>query len=174
VCDTIYGGVLGSPAREDAGCLHHNQNHFNGLNGMTKPVWMSLNFIIRRYIRFLTMLSYLIIRHRIGQRYKLSFRKAKKNSTPLPGLFLNWILPVPLRPGNHLHQFWGEPYKLPMYQMLRRSQTGEKDLSFDVFYTGSGPADSTDNFVSHGMSRTSTSTLPEQKLRLHMGTYHAA
>ena len=48
----MYGGVLAARFEKTPVVFITNQNHFNGLNGTTNPVWMSLNFIIRRYIRF--------------------------------------------------------------------------------------------------------------------------
>jgi UDP:flavonoid glycosyltransferase YjiC (YdhE family) len=46
--------------------------------------------------------------------------------------------------------FGGEPYKLPMYLMLKSIADTRKDLLFDVFYTGAHLPDSSDNFISHG------------------------
>jgi UDP:flavonoid glycosyltransferase YjiC (YdhE family) len=46
--------------------------------------------------------------------------------------------------------FGGEPYKLPMYQMLKAIAGQRKDLFFDVFYTGPVLPESSDNFISHG------------------------
>jgi UDP:flavonoid glycosyltransferase YjiC (YdhE family) len=46
--------------------------------------------------------------------------------------------------------FGGEPYKLPMYLMLKTVSEQRKDLVFDVFYTGSELPESSDNFLSHG------------------------
>ena len=46
--------------------------------------------------------------------------------------------------------FGGEPYKLPMYLILRTIADQRKDLFFDVFYTGPVLPESSDNFVSHG------------------------
>jgi len=46
--------------------------------------------------------------------------------------------------------FGGEPYKLPMYLMLKTVSEQRKDLIFDVFYTGSELPKSSDNFLSHG------------------------
>ncbi len=46
--------------------------------------------------------------------------------------------------------FGGEPYKLPLYQMLRDIADRHKELFFDVFYTGAVLPESSDNFASHG------------------------
>ena len=41
VCDTMYGGVLAARLEKTPVVFITNQNHFNGLNGTTNPVWMS-------------------------------------------------------------------------------------------------------------------------------------
>ena len=46
--------------------------------------------------------------------------------------------------------FGGEPYKLPLYRLLRTIADGRKDLVFDVFYTGAILPESSDNYLSHG------------------------
>ena len=51
VCDTMYGGVLAARFNHVPVVFVTNQNHFNGHNGTTNPVWRVLNFLIRRYIR---------------------------------------------------------------------------------------------------------------------------
>ncbi len=51
VCDTMYGGVIAARFNRVPVVFVTNQNHFNGHNGTTNPVWRVLNFLIRRYIR---------------------------------------------------------------------------------------------------------------------------
>ena len=46
--------------------------------------------------------------------------------------------------------FGGEPYKLPLYRLLRTIADKRKDLIFDVFYTGAILPESSDNYLSHG------------------------
>ena len=46
--------------------------------------------------------------------------------------------------------FGGEPYKLPLYQLLRKIADERKDLIFDVFYTGAVLPESSGNYLSHG------------------------
>ncbi len=46
--------------------------------------------------------------------------------------------------------FGGEPYKLPLYRLLRTIADERKDLIFDVFYTGAVLPESSDNYLSHG------------------------
>jgi UDP:flavonoid glycosyltransferase YjiC (YdhE family) len=46
--------------------------------------------------------------------------------------------------------FGGEPYKLPMYQTLKKIADRRKDLCFDVFYTGAELPASSGNFITHG------------------------
>ncbi len=152
VCDTMYGGVLAARLEKTPVVFITNQNHFNGLNGTTNPVWMSLNFIIRRYIRFSD--------HVIGpdypapdtvSEYNIIIPKGEEKHYTFTGPFLNWILPGTPPPGKPSSPVLGENlYKLPMYQMLKEIADRRKDLFFDVFYTGAALPDSTDNFVSHG------------------------
>ena len=51
VCDTMYGGVLAARVRNVPVVFITNQNRFSGPGGRKNPVWETLNFLIRRYLR---------------------------------------------------------------------------------------------------------------------------
>jgi uncharacterized protein (TIGR00661 family) len=152
VCDTMYGGVLAARLEKTPVVFITNQNHFNGLNGTTNPVWMSLNFIIRRYIRFS---DHVIVPDYPApdtiSEYNIIIPKGEEKHYTFTGPFFE-LDPAryPSARETIFTSFGGEPYKLPMYQMLKEIADRRKDLSFDVFYTGAVLPDSTDNFVSHG------------------------
>ena len=52
VCDTMYGGVFAARMWHIPVFFITNQNHFNGRQGSTNPVFFALNFLISRYLRF--------------------------------------------------------------------------------------------------------------------------
>jgi uncharacterized protein (TIGR00661 family) len=152
VCDTMYGGVLAARLEKTPVVFITNQNHFNGLNGTTNPVWMSLNFIIRRYIRFSDQV---IVPDYPApdtvSEYNIIIPKGEEKHYTFTGPFFELDhARYPSARETIFTSFGGEPYKLPMYQMLKEIADRRKDLSFDVFYTGAVLPDSTDNFVSHG------------------------
>jgi uncharacterized protein (TIGR00661 family) len=152
VCDTMYGGVLAARLGRTPVVFITNQTHFNGLDGTTNLVWMTLNFLIVRYIH----LSDKIIvpdypAPDTVSEYNIIIPKGEENRYAFTGPLYE------LDPARYtcvqetiFTSFGGEPYKLPMYLMLKEIADRRKDLFFDVFYTGAALPESSDNFVSHG------------------------
>ena len=109
VCDTMYGGVLAARLEKTPVVFITNQNHFNGLNGTTNPVWMSLNFLIRRYIRLSNQVivpDYPAPDTVSG--YNIVIPKGEETRYTFTGPFFE-LDPAQYTsyPGNHLHQFRG-------------------------------------------------------------------
>ena len=129
-----------------------NQNHFNGLNGTTNPVWRVLNFSIRRYLR--------LADHILVPDYPPPDTVSDHNIRVPEGEVERYTFTGPFLdfdPARYefsqetvFTSFGGEPYKLPMYLMLRKIADEHRELSFDVFYTGAPLPLSSDNFRSHG------------------------
>jgi UDP-N-acetylglucosamine--N-acetylmuramyl-(pentapeptide) pyrophosphoryl-undecaprenol N-acetylglucosamine transferase len=152
VCDTMYGGVLASRLQNLPVVFITNQNHFNGPDGATNPVWQVLNFMIRRYIR----LSDLIL----VPDYPAPDTVSEYNIVVPPEDEAKYAFCGPFYifdPTRYVYEcktiftsFGGEPYKLPMYKTLRGIADKRKDLCFDVFYTGAELPESSGNFISHG------------------------
>jgi len=152
VCDTMYGGVLAARLRNIPVVFITNQNHFNGPNGATNPVWNLLNFLIRGYIR---LADQVIVPDYPApdtvSEYNIVVPKGEEGRYAFTGPFYDFD------PARYTYDtktifasFGGEPYKLPMYQMLKTIADHRTDLVFDVFYTGSNLPDSSENFLSHG------------------------
>jgi len=152
VCDTMYGGVIAARLRKVPVVFITNQNHFNGLDGATNPVWAALNIMIRRYLR---LADKVIIPDYPApdtvSEYNIRVPEHEKDRYQFTGPFYDFD------PGRYHYDkktiftsFGGEPYKLPMYQMLKTIADRHKEEYFDVFYTGPVLPDSSDNFVSHG------------------------
>jgi uncharacterized protein (TIGR00661 family) len=152
VCDTMYGGVLAARLEKTPVVFITNQNHFNGLNGTTNLIWKTLNFLIMRYIR---LSNQVIVPDYPApdtiSEYNIIIPKGEENRYAFTGPFYEFD-PAHYTSAREtiFTSFGGEPYKLPMYQMLKVIADRRKDLFFDVFYTGSVLPDSSDNFVSHG------------------------
>jgi UDP-N-acetylglucosamine--N-acetylmuramyl-(pentapeptide) pyrophosphoryl-undecaprenol N-acetylglucosamine transferase len=152
VCDTMYGGVLAARLRNVPVVFVTNQNHFNGPEGATNPVWRVLNFLIRRYIRLSDKV--LIPDYPppdTVSEYNIVVSEEDKPRYAFTGPFYVFD------PARYNYEcrtiftsFGGEPYKLPMYLILRTIADKRKDLYFDVFYTGPELPESSENFVSHG------------------------
>ncbi len=152
VCDTMYGGVIAGRFNRVPVVFVTNQNHFNGIDGATNPVWRVLNFLIRRYIR----LSDLILvpdypAPDTVSEYNIVVPKEDDAKYVFCGPFYVFD------PARYVYEcktiftsFGGEPYKFPMYQTLRKIADKRKDWCFDVFYTGAELPESSENFVSHG------------------------
>jgi UDP-N-acetylglucosamine--N-acetylmuramyl-(pentapeptide) pyrophosphoryl-undecaprenol N-acetylglucosamine transferase len=152
VCDTMYGGVVAARFARVPVVFITNQNHFNGPGGTTNPVWKILNFLIRRYLQLAT---HVIIPDYPApdtiSEYNIVVPKHEKRRYSFTGPFLE------VNPEGYIYcmecvfaSFGGEPYKLPMYQMLKTIADQQKDLLFDVFYTGAVLPESSENFFSHG------------------------
>ena len=152
VCDTMYGGVAAARIWKVPVVFITNQNHFNGPGGSTNPVWMTLNFLIRHYLR---LADQIIVPDYpppdTVSEFNIVVPKGEEENYHFTGPFLD------LDPGRYTYayrtiftSFGGEPYKLPLYQMLRDIADRHKELFFDVFYTGRGLPESSDNFASHG------------------------
>jgi len=152
VCDTMYGGVLASRLEKTPVVFITNQNHFDGPGKATNIIWQILNFLIGKY----TLLSDQVI----VPDYPAPYTISEYNIVIPDGEEERYVFTGPFYefdPANFASaretiftSFGGEPYKLPMYQMLKVIADRRKDLFFDVFYTGPDLPDSSDNFVSHG------------------------
>lgn len=152
VCDTMYAGVLAARLRKVPVIFITNQNRFSGPGGGKNPVWSVLNFLIRRYLRLSA--AVLIPDYPPPQtvsEYNLLIPEGERRHYHFTGPFLEVDLSR-----YHFGQetiftsFGGEPYKLPLYRLLRTIADTRKDLIFDVFYTGAILPESSDNYLSHG------------------------
>jgi UDP-N-acetylglucosamine--N-acetylmuramyl-(pentapeptide) pyrophosphoryl-undecaprenol N-acetylglucosamine transferase len=152
LCDTMYGGVIAARFQRVPVIFITNQNHFNGPCNTTNPVWFMLNFLIRRYLR---LANRIIVPDYpppdTVSEYNVVVPRGEERAYHFTGPFLD------LDPDRFVftHEtiftsFGGEPYKLPLYLMLRKIADRHKELFFDVFYTGAVLPESSDNFVSHG------------------------
>jgi len=152
VCDTMYGGVVAARVHRVPVIFITNQNHFNGPGSTTNPVWIILNFLIRRYLR---LANHIIVPDYPApdtvSEYNVIVPEGEERDYHFTGPFLD------LDPSRYTYahdtiftSFGGEPYKLPLYQMLREIADRHKELFFDVFYTGTVLPESSDNFASHG------------------------
>jgi UDP-N-acetylglucosamine--N-acetylmuramyl-(pentapeptide) pyrophosphoryl-undecaprenol N-acetylglucosamine transferase len=152
VCDTMYGGVIGARMEKTPCAFITNQNHFNGPNGTTNPVWSVLNFLIRRYLK---LASHVLVPDYPApdtvSEYNIHVPKGEEGRYSFTGPFYDF--------DPHRYEyaketiftsFGGEPYKLPLYLTLRGIADRHKDQVFDVFYTGAILPASSDNFLSHG------------------------
>jgi len=152
VCDTMYGGVFAARLKWTPVVFITNQNHFNGPNGATNPVWRTLNVLISRY---LSMSNRIIIPDYPApdtiSEYNLVIPEGEESRYVYTGPLYD-IDPARYTTTRHtiFTSFGGEPYKLPMYLMLKTVSEKRKGLIFDVFYTGSELPESSDNFFSHG------------------------
>jgi len=152
VCDTMYGGVLAGRIEKIPCLFITNQNHFNGPDGTTNPVWQILNILIRRYL--------ILADHILVPDYPAPDTVSEYNIRIPPGEEGHYTLTGPFYdfdPARYQYasetifaSFGGEPYKLPMYLMLKGIADQHKEVVFDVFYTGDHLPDSSDNFFSHG------------------------
>ena len=152
VCDTMYGGVLPAWVLRVPVVFITNQNHFNGPHGTTNPVWRTLSFVIQRY---LDLADHVIIPDYpppdTVSEFNLWIPEEKKSRYSFTGPLFAFD------PGRYTYEqttiftsFGGEPYKLPMYNLLRAIADERRDLIFDVFYTGPELPASSENFLSHG------------------------
>jgi len=152
VCDTMYGGVLVSRMHRVPVVFITNQNHFNGPDGTTNPAWALLNFHVRRYLR---LANHIIVPDYpppdTVSEYNIRYPARARKRYSFTGPFYQFD-PERYTYGEStiFTSFGGEPYKLPMYQMLRSIADRRKDLLFDVFYTGPVLPESSDNFLTHG------------------------
>ena len=152
VCDTMYGGVLAARITKTPVVFITNQNHFNGVGGKTNPVWKVLNFLIRRYIRLAdTVIVPDYPPPDTVSEYNIVVPKGEEGRYHFTGPFLDVDVHRYIFCRKTVFtSFGGEPYKLPMYQMLREIADMRPDLIFDVFYTGEVLPESSLNFLSHG------------------------
>ena len=152
VCDTMYAGVLAARFCRVPVIFITNQNRFSGPGGAKNPVWSVLNFLIRRYLK---LADAVIIPDYPPpdsvSEYNLLIPEKEKPHYHFTGPFLEIDLNrYQFSQETIFTSFGGEPYKLPLYRLLRTIADKRKDLMFDVFYTGATLPGSSDNFLSHG------------------------
>ncbi|WP_321506244.1 glycosyltransferase [uncultured Methanoregula sp.] len=152
VCDTMYGGIFSGWIRRVPVVFITNQTHFNGHNDKSNAVWMVLNLLIRRYLR---LASHIIIPDYpppdTVSEYNIRVSRNEKRRTTFTGPFYDFD-PSRYDYGQKtiFTSFGGEPYKLPMYNLLKTIADQHKEEFFDVFYTGPVLPESSDNYASHG------------------------
>jgi uncharacterized protein (TIGR00661 family) len=148
----MYGGLLAARSLKVPAVFITNQNHFSGYDGRRNAVWSSLNFLLRHYLRFA---DHIIIPdfpppHTISE-YNLVISPDEAHRYTFTGpLFEVERDKYVFSEKTIFASFGGEPYKLPMYSMLREIADEHSDLLFDVFYTGADLPQSSKNFLSHG------------------------
>ncbi|MDD1704937.1 MAG: glycosyltransferase [Methanoregula sp.] len=152
VCDTMYGGVLAARLQGVPVIFITNQTYFCGPGGVTNPVWKILNFTVRRYLR---LANHVIIPdfpapHSVAE-YNLVISDKDLPRYTFTGPLLD-LDPARFAIAKRtiFTSFGGEPYKLPMYRMLREIADERPNLCFEVFSTGPVHQDSSENFVSYG------------------------
>ncbi len=179
VCDTMYGGILAARLNNTPVVFITNQNHFNGTGGRENPVWALLNFMVRRYIR---LAKAVIVpdfeRPDTISEYNLLVPSNEESRYHFTGPFLDVdINRYYLARKTIFCSFGGEPYKLPMYALLRDIADRHPDRFFDVFYTGEELPESSPNFLSHGYVPNLYEHLAEAKIAIVHGgltTLHEA
>ncbi|MFA5222228.1 MAG: glycosyltransferase, partial [Methanoregula sp.] len=152
VCDTMYGGVAAARAQQVPVFFITNQNHFNGPHGSTNPVFGALNFLIQRYLRLAkgVIVPDFPAPDTISE-YNIVVPESETGKYHFTGPFLDLTLSrYTVAQKTIFTSFGGEPYKLPLYELLRKIADRRKDLCFDVFYTGEHLPASSGNFISHG------------------------
>ncbi|MFA4875806.1 MAG: glycosyltransferase family protein [Methanoregula sp.] len=152
VCDTMYGGIFSGWIRRVPVVFITNQTHFNGNGHRSNLVWMVLNLLIRRYLR---LASHVTIPDYpppdTVSEYNIRVSRNEEKRTTFSGPFYDFD------PSRFVYDkktifasFGGEPYKLPMYNLLKTIADQHKEEFFDVFYTGPVLPESSDNFATHG------------------------
>lgn len=179
VCDTMFAGILAARLSGVKVVFITNQNHFQRHPWEINPIWTLLNFLLRRYMHLAkaviipdypppdTVSEYnIIIPRREHARYHFT------------GPFLDLdVTRYAFSRKTIFCSFGGEPYKLPMYQLLRNIADRRQDLFFDVFYTGRDLPESSENFLSHGYVPNLYEHLAESKIAIVHGgltTLHEA
>ncbi|MDD1701388.1 MAG: glycosyltransferase [Methanoregula sp.] len=152
VCDTMYSGVIAARLAGVPVVFITNQNQFYGPGGKKNLIWYLLNYLIRRYLRLAK--SVIVPDYPepdTVSSYNILVTKQDRDRYHFTGPFLE-VDPTRYRFSKEtiFTSFGGEPYKLPLYNLLRSIADQRKDLFFDVFYTGADLPESSDNFDSHG------------------------
>jgi UDP:flavonoid glycosyltransferase YjiC (YdhE family) len=175
----MYGGVLAGRINKVPVVFVTNQNHFNGLNGTTNPVWRVLNFLIRRYIRLadLVLVPDYPAPDTVSE-YNIVVPKGEETKYAFCGPFYIFDLTRYVFECKTIFtSFGGEPYKLPMYRMLKEIADACPDLIFDVFYTGKELPEPSANYLPHGYVPNLYEYLAEAKIAIVHGgltTLHEA
>ena len=171
VCDTMFGGVLASRSKGVPVVFITNQNHFSVARGETNIVWKTLNFLVRRYLQ---LADHVIVPDfpppDTISGYNIVIPAWEKNRYTFTGpLFAIDPSKYSLMKKTIFSSFGGEPFKLPMYRMLRAIADKRPDLFFDIFYSGPARMESSANFVAHGYVPDLLEHLAEAKVAIVHG-----
>lgn len=152
ICDTMYAGVIAARFQRVPVIFITNQNRFSGPGGKKNTIWRLLNLLISRYLH----LAHAVIvpdyaPPQTVSEYNLFIREWERGRYHFTGPFFD------VDPSRYLNRqatiftsFGGEPYKLPLYAMLKTIANERTDFVFDVFYTGATLPESSDNYITHG------------------------
>jgi len=171
VCDTMYAGLLAARLSGVPAVFITNQNHFQRERREINPIWKLLNFLLRRYLH---LAKAVIIPDYpppdTVSEFNIIIPRFDRKRYYFTGPFLDVdIHRYYFTRKTIFCSFGGEPYKLPMYQMLRDIADARPDLFFDVFYTGSELPESSPNFFSHGYVPNLYEHLAEAKIAIVHG-----
>lgn len=152
ICDTMYAGLLAARMRKIPCIFITNQNHFSGQNGQINLIWKIFNLSIWRYLK---IASHILIPDyplpNTLSEFNINIPVEEEHRYTYTGPFLEIDFTLYEEKRESIFtSFGGEPYKLPLYLMLKRIADEHKEFIFDVFYTGAPLPDSTDNFITHG------------------------
>ncbi len=152
ICDTMYAGVITSRFRRVPVIFITNQNRFSGPEGKKNIVWRILNLVVGRYLH----LAHAVIvpdyaPPQTVSEYNLLIREGERQRYHFTGPLCDVDLSrYQNRQKSIFVSFGGEPYKLPLYRMLKTIADERKDLVFDVFFSGAALPESSDNYITHG------------------------
>jgi uncharacterized protein (TIGR00661 family) len=148
----MYAGVIAARLQKVPVVFITNQNRFSGPGGEKNPVWNILNFLIRRYLKIAdTVIVPDYPSPNTVSEYNLFIPEREQQHYHFTGPFLDVNLSrYHFGEKTIFTSFGGEPYKLPLYRLLRAIADKRKELVFDVFYTGAILPESSDNYLSHG------------------------
>lgn len=149
VCDTMFAAGVAAKTLGIPVYFITNQNYFSSLAYPDAVYWKLFGFVISTYLTTVPK-AVLVpdfpepdavcgLNFRIKEKHKKRFR--------FIGPILNdEIKSYPLSKESIFASFGGEPFKMPMYKMLKEIADERKDVLFEVFSTSPGLPESSDNF----------------------------
>ena len=167
VCDTMYGGVLAARVRNVPVIFITNQNRFSGPGGGKNPVWecpQLFNTALPETLRYGPHPRLSPSPETVSE-YNLLIPEGERQHYHFTGPFLDVDLSR-----YHFGQktiftsFGGEPYKLPLYRLLRTIADDEKRPDFRcLLHRGRSFRNPPTIIFPMGMCPTSTSTSPRHE-----------
>lgn len=172
ITDTMFAAGIAAKTLGIPVVFITNQNRFSSLAYPDAFYWKLFSWIISRYL--VTIPNIILVPDfsspNTVSNYNFKIETQHKHKFQFIGPILDpEIVSLVLTRETIFASFGGEPFKLPLYEMLKEIADTKPDLFFEVFSTSEGLPDDTENFKKYGYAPSLFKHMAEAKVLIVHG-----